>query len=92
MPSIADSATFDSLIERLRALTPESERRWGTMTPNEMLCHLGDANEESLITFAVPKKATRTPQTPRVPSADRRDLFGRTHPDLFTRSLTSNST
>ena len=29
--------------ERLNRLTPDSERQWGTMTPNECLTHLTDA-------------------------------------------------
>jgi hypothetical protein len=33
------------LVERLGALRPDSRRRWGTLTPHEMLCHLGDAAE-----------------------------------------------
>lgn len=28
---------------RLRALRPDSVRRWGSLSPAEMLCHLGDA-------------------------------------------------
>jgi hypothetical protein len=28
--------------ERLRALRPDSQRQWGTMTPHQMLCHIGD--------------------------------------------------
>lgn len=45
MKTIADPAVLESLTERLAALTPESQRRWGTLTPHEMLCHLGDAAE-----------------------------------------------
>ena len=29
--------------ERMRRLTPESERRWGTMTAHRMVCHMIDA-------------------------------------------------
>jgi hypothetical protein len=43
MKSVSDPETLASLIERLERLTPGSERRWGTLTPHEMLCHLGDA-------------------------------------------------
>jgi hypothetical protein len=32
-----------SAVARLRALQPDGRRRWGTLTPHEMLCHLGDA-------------------------------------------------
>jgi len=33
------------LTARLEALKPDSVRRWGTLSPHEMLCHLGDAAE-----------------------------------------------
>ena len=43
--TVADPAVLRSLGERLARLTPDAARRWGTMTPQEMLCHLGDACE-----------------------------------------------
>jgi hypothetical protein len=43
MKTVADPAVLRSLLDRLRRLTPDSSRRWGTLTPHEMLCHLGDA-------------------------------------------------
>jgi hypothetical protein len=45
MKTIADAAVLRSLVERLTALRPDSARRWGTLTPHEALCHLGDACE-----------------------------------------------
>jgi len=30
------------MIARLRSLTPDRERRWGTMTPQRMICHVSD--------------------------------------------------
>jgi hypothetical protein len=36
------------LISRLEGLTPDSVGRWGTLTPAEMLCHLGDSFESVL--------------------------------------------
>lgn len=42
MKTVADPAVVRSLIARLRAVRPDSPRRWGTLTPHEMLCHLGD--------------------------------------------------
>ena len=44
MPTVADPGTLASLVARLGRLTPETQRRWGTMSAGEMLCHLGDAN------------------------------------------------
>jgi hypothetical protein len=35
------------LHHRIDTLTPESPRRWGRMTPHEMLCHLTDAVESA---------------------------------------------
>jgi hypothetical protein len=43
MKTVADPVVRRSLIERLGALTTDSRRRWGPLTPHEMLCHLGDA-------------------------------------------------
>lgn len=43
MSSIADPRALARLVQRLEALRPETPRRWGTLTPGEMLCHLGDA-------------------------------------------------
>jgi hypothetical protein len=43
MKSIADPAVLAALEKRLEALRPDSKRRWGTLEPGEMLCHLGDA-------------------------------------------------
>ena len=31
-----------ALAERVRRLTPDAERRWGTMNASQMICHLGD--------------------------------------------------
>ena len=43
--TIAEPETLERLISRLRALRPETERRWGTLSAGEMLCHLGDAHD-----------------------------------------------
>jgi hypothetical protein len=46
--TISDPAVLEGLIVRLGAVRPDSPRRWGQMTPAEMLCHLGDANTSML--------------------------------------------
>ena len=46
---------LSSLIARLKGLQPESQRRWGTLTPHEMLCHLGDATAMVLRTRPRPQ-------------------------------------
>ena len=48
MGTIADPLVLNSLVERLNRLRPDTQRRWDTMTPGEMLCHLGDAHESVL--------------------------------------------
>ncbi len=46
---IADPSKLESLIVRLNALRPDAERRWGTLTPGEMLCHVGDGQDVVLM-------------------------------------------
>ena len=41
--SLTAAANVDELVRRLGQLQPASTRQWGTMTPHEMLCHLGDS-------------------------------------------------
>ena len=48
MKTIAEESVLAGLVSRLGDLTPESGRRWGTLTPAEMLCHLGDACQSVL--------------------------------------------
>jgi hypothetical protein len=43
--TVAHAEVLRSLKERLEALRSDSRRRWGTLTPHEMLCHLGDATD-----------------------------------------------
>ena len=38
-PSIFEQATVNQLIERINQLSPITERKWGTMTVNQMLEH-----------------------------------------------------
>lgn len=48
MTSVSQPAVLAALIERLTALRPDADRRWGTLTAGEMLCHLGDASASVL--------------------------------------------
>lgn len=43
LQTLANQADADGVLERLARLRPDSARRWGTMTPQEALCHLADA-------------------------------------------------
>ena len=42
MKTFADAGVADDLARRLAALRPDSARRWGRMTPHEMVCHVRD--------------------------------------------------
>jgi hypothetical protein len=46
--TIAQDRSRAELISRLQRLTPHTERRWGSLTAAEMLCHLGDSSESVL--------------------------------------------
>lgn len=48
MKSLADPAATSELVSRLESVERDSERRWGTLTAHEMLCHVADACEVSL--------------------------------------------
>lgn len=41
--TIFDPTSRNQLLDRLTHLRPDSARRWGRMTPNEMMCHLEDS-------------------------------------------------
>lgn len=56
MKTVADAGARHALMARLERLTPEHARRWGTLTPHEMLCHLGDAAEMVLRTRPRPNQ------------------------------------
>lgn len=43
MKSLADAPEARLLVDRLRHVTPQSVRRWGRMSAQEMVCHLADA-------------------------------------------------
>lgn len=60
MKTVGDPVVLQSLVARLRALQPESPRRWGSLTPHEMLCHLGDATDMVLRTR--PRKEALSPR------------------------------
>ena len=60
--TIADADTLADLLRRLERLTPDSTRRWGTLTAQEMLCHLGDATAMVLLDRP---RVTPVPNHPR---------------------------
>ena len=43
MKSLSDRNTRDELIGRIAKVLPDTSRRWGKMTPAQMICHLNDS-------------------------------------------------
>jgi hypothetical protein len=43
MKSFLNQTDKKIILERLINLRPDSRRRWGRMTPHQMICHLGDS-------------------------------------------------
>jgi hypothetical protein len=48
MPTMFDRATRAEMIQRIRRLRPDAERRWGRMTAPEMIAHLSDQMSHTL--------------------------------------------
>jgi hypothetical protein len=48
MRSLAEPNAPRLLVDRLRRVTPQSLRRWGRMSPQEMVCHLADAYRHAM--------------------------------------------
>jgi hypothetical protein len=48
MNSVLEQVAYRNIITRVNQLQPESERRWGTMTPNQMMCHISDCLRDIL--------------------------------------------
>ena len=46
--TLSDPGARADILRRVAALTPCSERRWGRMTPHQMVCHLSDACRAAL--------------------------------------------
>jgi hypothetical protein len=43
MKTLARPRDRSEILHRLRSLRPDSVRRWGRMSPHQMVCHLSDA-------------------------------------------------
>lgn len=46
--TVGEPAVLHGLLRRLGTIRLDGLRRWGTLTPHEMLCHLGDATDMAL--------------------------------------------
>ncbi len=47
-PSILEENTRTALAERIRRLSPDSPRQWGTLSAKGMLCHAADVLQQAL--------------------------------------------
>ena len=83
MKTVADASTLRPLIERFSRLEPDARRRWGTLSAQEMLCHLGDSMDMVLGTRPRPKP---------LPPRERRivKLLGLWSPVPFPRGWRTN--
>lgn len=43
MKSLSTTRYRQELLERLAGVRPDSRRRWGTMSPHQMICHVSDS-------------------------------------------------
>ena len=48
MKTLSNAADRQELLERLKAVRPDSRRRWGSMSAHQMVCHLGDSFRAAL--------------------------------------------
>jgi hypothetical protein len=57
-----DPACRSQIVSRIRALRPDSERRWGVMTVDQMLWHCNEALESALGRIELPPDKTPLPR------------------------------
>jgi len=48
MKTLSNSNDKQEILARVGALTPASQRRWGSMTPNGMICHMNDSFKSTM--------------------------------------------
>jgi hypothetical protein len=48
MKSLADASIQKEMKQRLLAVRPDTQRRWGRMSANQMICHLADSFRRTL--------------------------------------------
>lgn len=59
MKTLNNPVDCQSLVHRLGKVKPDSSRRWGRMTPHQMVCHLND-----LLQMATGERPTRVVANP----------------------------
>lgn len=62
MPTLHDPANRGSIVSRIRALRPDSERRWGKMTVDQMLWHVNEALAGALGKISLPPEKAPLPR------------------------------
>jgi len=62
-PLLDAPGAADELKARLSRLTPDTQRRWGTMSPHEMICHLADSYRTGTGEHAVSRADTIASRT-----------------------------
>ena len=62
MPMLHDPAFRASIETRLNALRPDASRRWGTMTPDQMLWHVNQFLASALGEGSLPAQKTPLPR------------------------------
>jgi hypothetical protein len=59
MKTLSNATDRQRVLARIDALTPTSERLWGTMTVEKMLCHCGDQLRLALGEVDIPRVASK---------------------------------
>jgi uncharacterized protein with PQ loop repeat len=60
--TLADADSKTEILARVKALRPDSVRRWGRMTAHQMVCHLIDCNRMALGEVVVTAPTARVPR------------------------------
>lgn len=60
--TLADSTCRSAVLGRVKALRPDSARRWGRMTAHQMVCHLSDCSRVALGEVVVTAPPARLPR------------------------------
>ena len=60
--TLADEGCRAAMLARVKAVRPDSDRRWGRMTAHQMVCHLADCNRVALGEVVVIASPSRLPR------------------------------
>ncbi len=61
MKTLANPSDKHEIIRRLQTIRPTSQRKWGTMSPHQMICHLSDAYRMFIGEKTVPPAPQKIP-------------------------------